>query len=81
MVPIFKSVRERSKTKNYCPVNLLSVVSRIFEKLVNNRLIDHLKKCGEFKQPSMETIPFHRKMKIPFSLNIVIFEKNSIIKF
>ena len=48
MVPIFKNVRERSKTKNYCPVNLLSVVSRIFEKLVSNTLIDHLKKCGLF---------------------------------
>ena len=24
------------------------VVSKIFEKLVNNRIVDHLKKCGRF---------------------------------
>ena len=31
--------------KAYCPVNLLSVVSKIFEKLVHNWLVDHFKKC------------------------------------
>ena len=46
MVPVFKNVWERSKTKNYCPVSLLSVVSKIFEKLVNNTIIDHTEKCG-----------------------------------
>ena len=44
MVPVFKNVGERSTAKNYRPVSLLSVVSKIFEKLVNNR-IDHLEKC------------------------------------
>ena len=29
-------------------VSLLSVVSKVFEKFVNNRLLDHLKKCGLF---------------------------------
>ena len=33
---------------NYHPVSLLSVVSKIFEKLVNNRLIDHLEKRDLF---------------------------------
>ena len=32
----------------YHPVSLLSVVSKVFEKLVNNRIVDHLKKCGFF---------------------------------
>ena len=32
--------------KNYCPVSLLSVVSKVFEKLVNDRLMDHFEKCG-----------------------------------
>ena len=32
--------------KNYCPVSLLSEVRKVFEKLVNNRIIDHLNKCG-----------------------------------
>ena len=31
---------------NYCPVNLLSVVSKVFEELVNNRIVDHLEKSG-----------------------------------
>ena len=28
--------------------SLLSVVSKVFEKLVNNRIVDHLEKCGLF---------------------------------
>ena len=48
MVPVFKNVGERSTAKNYCPVNLLSVVSKVFKKLVSNRIIDHLEKCGIF---------------------------------
>ena len=48
MVPVFKNVGERSTAKNYHPIDLLSVVSKVFEKLVNNRIVDHLKKCGLF---------------------------------
>ena len=44
----FKNVGERSKAKNQRPVSLLSVVSKVFEKLVNNRIADHLEKCGLF---------------------------------
>ena len=36
------------KAKQYRPVSLLSVVSKIFEKLVNNRLADRPEKCGLF---------------------------------
>ena len=39
---------KRSTAKNYCPVSLLSVVSKIFEKLVNNRIVDHLENTGLF---------------------------------
>ena len=46
MVPVFKNVGERSTAKNYHPVSLPSVVSKVFEKLVNNRIVDHLEKCG-----------------------------------
>ena len=42
MVPVFKNVGEKSTAKNYHPVSLLSVVSKVFEKLVNNRIVDHL---------------------------------------
>ena len=48
MVPVYKNVGERSTTKNYRPVSLLFVFSKVFEKLVNNRLVDHLEKCGLF---------------------------------
>ena len=48
MVPVFKNVGKRSTAKNYCPVSLLSVVSKVFEKLVNNRIVDHLEKSGLF---------------------------------
>ena len=48
MVPVFKNAGERSTAQYYCPVSLLSVVSKVFEKLVNNRIVDHLEKCGLF---------------------------------
>ena len=48
VVPVFKNVGERSTAKNYRPVSLLSVVSKVFEKLVNNRIVDHPEKCGLF---------------------------------
>ena len=48
MVPVFKNVEERSTAKNYRPVSLLSVVSKVFENLVNNGIVDHLEKCGLF---------------------------------
>ena len=48
VVAVFKNVGERSSAKNYRPVSLLSVVSKVFEKLVNNRIVDHLEKCGLF---------------------------------
>ena len=31
LVPVFKNVGERSAAKNYRPVSLLSVVSKVFE--------------------------------------------------
>ena len=48
LVPVFKNAWERSAAKNYCPASLLSVVSKVFEKLVNNRIVDHLENCGLF---------------------------------
>ena len=48
MVPVFRNLGERSTAKNYRPVSLLSVVSKVFEKLVNNRIVDHLGKCDLF---------------------------------
>ena len=42
VVSVFKNVGERSIAKNYDPASPLSVVSKVFEKLVNNRILDHL---------------------------------------
>ena len=47
VVPLCKNVGKRSSAKNYFPVSLLSVVIKVFEKLVNNRLA-HPEKCGLF---------------------------------
>ena len=44
MVP----VGERYADENYCPVSLFSDVSKVFERLVSNRIVDHLKNCGLF---------------------------------
>ena len=48
VVPVFKNLGEGSTAKNYCPVSLLFVVSKVFGKLVNNKIVDHLEKSGFF---------------------------------
>ena len=53
VVLVFKIVGERPTAKNYHFVSLLSVVSKVFEKLVNNRIVDHLEKWGLFLISSM----------------------------
>ena len=48
VVPVFKNVGEWSTAKNYHTVSFLSVVSKVFERLMNNRIVDHLEKGGLF---------------------------------
>ena len=48
VVPVFKNVGEGTTTKDDRPVSLLSVGSKVFEKLVHNRIVDYLEKCGHF---------------------------------
>ena len=48
VVHVFKNIGERSIAKNYHPVTLLFVVSKVFEKLVNDKLVDHIEKCVLF---------------------------------
>ena len=48
VVPVFKNLGEGSTAKNYCPVSLLFLVSKVFGKLVNNKIVDHLEKSGFF---------------------------------
>ena len=45
---VFKNVWERTTAKDYGPVRLLSVVSEVFEILLNNNIVDHLERCGLF---------------------------------
>ena len=47
-LPAFKNVGEQFTTKNYCPVSIVSVVSKVFPNLVNNKFVGHLQKCGFF---------------------------------
>ena len=48
VVPVFENVGGIPSDKFYHPVSLFSVVSKIFEKLVNNRLVDSLEKSVIF---------------------------------
>ena len=48
MVPVFKNVGERSTAKNDCPVSFFSVISKVFEKLVDDKIVDHLEKFALF---------------------------------
>ena len=48
MAPVFKNFGKRSTGKSQCLDSLLSVVSKVFEKLVNNRIVDHQEKCDLF---------------------------------
>ena len=45
---VLKNLAERSTTKNYHSVNVLSVVSKIFEKLKTDKFAHHLEKCSFF---------------------------------
>ena len=42
MVSVFENVGERSRAKNY------NQVKKVYEKLVNKRIVDHLEKTGLF---------------------------------
>ena len=48
MVPVFKNAEERFTAKKNSHVGFLSVFSKVFEKLVNNRIVDHLEKFDPF---------------------------------
>ena len=48
MVPLFKNVGEKSTAKNCRPVSLLSVVCKVFQKLGNITIVDHLREMWPF---------------------------------
>ena len=40
LFPVVRDIGERATAKTYCPVSLSSIVRKIFEKLLNNKLVD-----------------------------------------
>ena len=42
---LFKNAWEKSTTKNFHCVSLFCVLSKVFEKLLNNRFVNYLQKC------------------------------------
>ena len=51
MVHVYENDRKRSNARNCsCPASLFSVDGKIFEKLPNNRFVNHIKKCGLFSK-------------------------------
>ena len=48
MPPVFKNVVETPTAEKHRTVGLLSVISKVFEKLVNNRIVNHIETCGLF---------------------------------
>ena len=60
LVPLFKKVGERSTAKKYCPVSLLSVVSKVFEKFVNNRIVVIWRNMDFFLNSSIVLCLFNR---------------------
>ena len=48
VIPLFKNAEERFTPKSYRLVIHLSVASKVFEKLVNNRFFDHFEKHSLF---------------------------------
>ena len=51
MVHIYENDGRRSTARIHCRhASLLSVDTKIFEKLPNNRFVNHIKKCGLFSK-------------------------------
>ena len=48
VVPIYKNSGERSDFNNYRPISLLPIVSKVFERLLNDHLVSHLENLGLF---------------------------------
>ena len=48
VVTVFENLEEERIATNYRPASLLPAVRETFEKLVNNRYVDHLKKLWPF---------------------------------
>ena len=61
VVTVFKNVGEMSMAKNYGPVNLLSVISKAFENIVNNSLLNTQKNANFFFISSIVSVLLHQQ--------------------
>ena len=48
MVPVFKKVEESFTTKTYCTISFLTVVRKVFEKVLSNKFAVSIKRYGFF---------------------------------
>ena len=48
VIPVFQNIGKICTDKNCLPVNLLSVDSKVFEKLLNNGLVHQTKEISHF---------------------------------
>ena len=65
------NVGERSTAKNYRSVSLVSVIRKDFEKFLNNRIVDHLEKCGLFFLISSMVLGLLNQLQIFLQLYLV----------
>ena len=84
-VSVLENFEERCKTKNYHPVSLLYVVSKVFEKLANNRFVDHLEKYVIFSdfqyslRSSQSTSDLLKVVSIDLLINLGLLELEHLI--
>lgn len=48
VIPVFKNCGEQSNPKNYRPISLLPIISKIFEALINDKIVYHLESNNLF---------------------------------
>ena len=48
VIPAYKNDDERSDPRNYRSFGVLSIISKVLETLINNKLINHLENSGLF---------------------------------
>ena len=72
LCPIYKGEGTRSNSDNYCPISVLPVLARIFEKLIHEQLY-------AFTEPHLHS--FQSGFKQKHSINTFLLETTNVIDF